>query len=87
VCIDYVNKISRCQPVLSPPVNVTGTCQTFLVQYLNYNGCITAHQSDADFKGSAWRVYLGRSNSMWRTAHELIKLKDANGKTVDAFTY
>lgn len=86
-CIDYVNKISRCQPVLSPPVTVTGACQAFLVQHLNYNGCITAHQNDADFKGSAWRIYLGRSNSMWRTQHEFIKLKDANGKTVDAFSY
>jgi len=87
VCIDYVNKISRCQPVLSPPATVSSTCQAFLVQYLNYNGCISTHQNEADFKGSAWRVYLGRSNSMWRTTHELVKLKDTNGKTVDAFTY
>ena len=86
-CIDYVNRLSRCQPVLSPPTTVSGTCQAFLVQYLNYNGCVTAHRNDADFLGTTWRLYLGRSNSMWRTAHELVKLKDASGKTVDAFSY
>lgn len=86
-CIDYVNKISRCQAVLTPPTTVTSACQAFLVQYLNYNGCITAHRSDSDFMGNTWRLYLGRSNSMWRTQHELVKLRDAAGKTVDAFSY
>lgn len=86
-CIDYVNKLSRCQPVLSPPTTVSGTCQAFLVQYLNYNGCVTAHQSDTDFKSNVWRVYLGRTNAMWRSQHEIVKLLDAAGKTVDAFSY
>ncbi len=86
-CIDYVNKISRCQVVLSPPVTVSGSCQSFLVKYLNYNGCVDAHKNDTDFMGDTWRVYLGRTNSMWRTQHEIVKLLDINGKTVDAFSY
>ncbi|MEK7144485.1 MAG: hypothetical protein AAB794_01340 [Patescibacteria group bacterium] len=86
-CIDYVNKLSRCQVTLTPPVGASGSCQNFLVKYLNYNGCVDAHKNDADFMGNTWRIYLGRSSSMWRTKHELIKLLDANGKTVDAFSY
>ena len=86
-CVDYVNTLSRCQVTLSPPVNVSGACQSFLIQYLNYNGCVTAHQNDADFKGDTWRVYLGRSDSMWLPQHEVVKLLDINGKTVDAFSY
>lgn len=86
-CIDYVNTLSRCQVALSPPTTVSGSCQSFLVKYLNYNGCVEAHQRDVDFSGSMWRVYLGRSNSMWRTQHEVVKLLDATGKTVDAFSY
>ena len=86
-CIEYVNKISRCQVTLTPPVNASGACKNFLVQYLHYNGCVTAHRNDADFKGDVWRIYLGRTNSMWRTKNELVKLLDVNGKTVDAFTY
>lgn len=86
-CIDYVNKLSRCQVTLSPPTTVSGTCQSFLVQYLNYNGCMDAHRTDADFKGDTWRIYLGRTTPMWRTQHEVVKLLDVKGKTVDAFSY
>jgi hypothetical protein len=86
-CIDYVNRLSRCQVVLSPPNTVSGSCQSFLVKYLNYNGCLDAHKSDADFMGDAWHIYLGRTTPMWRTQHEIVKLLDINGKTVDAFSY
>lgn len=86
-CIEYVNGLPRCQVELSPPVTVSGACQSFLVKYLNYNGCVAAHEHDADFMGATWRVYLGRTNSMWRTRYEVVKLLDAQGKIVDAFSY
>lgn len=86
-CIDYVNKLNRCQLALSPPTTVSGSCQSFLIKYLNYNGCTDAHKTDADFEGDTWRIYLGRSDAMWRTSHESVKLLDASGKTVDAFSY
>ncbi len=86
-CIDYVNTLHRCQVMLTPPTTVSGTCQNFLVTYLNYNGCVDAHRNDADFMGDTWHVYLGRTNSMWRTRYEIVKLVDAQGKLVDAFSY
>ncbi len=86
-CIDYVHTLSRCQVVLSPPVILSGSCQTFLVKYLNYNGCVDAHEHDTDFEGKTWRIYLGRTNAMWRTSHEVVKLLDKQGNTVDAFSY
>lgn len=86
-CISYVNTLSRCQAVLTPPVNVSGACQTFVLKYLNYNGCVTAHESDVDFSGTTWHIYLGRTTSMWRSSHEVVKLLDNKGKTVDAFSY
>ena len=82
-----MNTIPRCQASLTPPVGATSACQSFLVKYLNYNGCIDAHRNDADFKGDTWHVYLGRTDPMWRTQHEVVKLLDATGKTVDAFSY
>ncbi len=87
VCIEYVNKLNRCQTALTPPVGITSACQSFVANYLNYNGCLTTHQKDADFEGTVWRVYLGHTNSIWRTKNELVKLLDASGKTVDAFSY
>jgi hypothetical protein len=86
-CIEYVNKLSRCQVALTPPVGASGSCQKFIVTYLNYNGCVDAHKNDADFLGDTWRIYLNRTNSMWRIKHEIVKLLDVNGKTVDAFSY
>ena len=87
VCIDYVDTLSRCRVALSPPVGTSGTCQTFLAHYLNYNGCVTAHQHDADFNGDTWRIYLGMTTPLWRTKDDVIKLLDISGKTVDAFSY
>ena len=86
-CIEYVKKLSRCQIALTPPVGASSACQSFLVKYMNYNGCVEAHRNDKDFLGDTWRIYLGRSNSMWRTKNELVKLFDTSGKTVDAFSY
>lgn len=87
VCIDSVNKLSRCQVELTPPQNVSGTCKNFYMKYMNYNGCVDSHRGDSNFEGDTWRIYLGRTTSMWRATHELIKLLDINGKTVDAFSY
>lgn len=87
VCIEYVKKLPRCQIAISPPPGTSSACQNFLVKYMNYNGCVNAHRNNSDFMGNTWRIYLGRSNSMWRTKNELIKLTDINGKTVDAFSY
>lgn len=86
-CIEYVNKISRCQVALSPPVTASNACQNFMIQYLNYNGCVTAHKNDSNFKGDVWRIYLGRTTPLWRTKYEIVKLLDSSGKTVDAFSY
>lgn len=86
-CIEYVNKLSRCQVALSPPVTASNACQNFMIQYLNYNGCVTAHQNDSNFKGDMWRIYLGRTTPLWRTKYEIVKLLDSSGKTVDAFSY
>lgn len=86
-CVNYVENLSRCQVALTPPPGASGSCQNFMVTYLNYNGCVNAHKNDADFLGDTWRIYLGRTTPMWRGKYEIVKLLDVNGKTVDAFSY
>lgn len=86
-CVSYVNSLGRCETQLSPPVGVSSDCQSFLVNHLNYNGCVDAHKNDSDFQGNTWRVYLGRTTPLFRTQHEVVKLLDKDGKTVDAFSY
>jgi hypothetical protein len=86
-CITYVATLNRCTLSISPPPGLTTACDNFLENYLSYNGCVDAHQDDSGFKSDTWRVYLGRSNAMWRTKNEVVKLLDQNGDTVDAFSY
>ena len=86
-CINYVNNLNRCQLALTPPQGLSSSCENFLQGYLNYNGCVNAHQNDLDFRSTTWRIYLGSDTSLWRTKNEVIKLVDASGNTVDAFSY
>ena len=92
-CIDYAKTVGRCQIPLTKPTNLNDTCESFLVSKLNYNGCVATHRGDADFTGNTWRIYLGRVNSkgktdpLWRTNHEVVRLIDDRGKTVAQFTY
>lgn len=86
-CIDEVDRLSRCETVTDPPENVPQSCKNFMEKYFSYNGCVAAHKNDPDFAGDEWRIYLGAYGSLWRDRHEVLKLLDANGKTVDAFSY
>ncbi|MDP2665138.1 MAG: hypothetical protein Q8P23_00620 [bacterium] len=86
-CIDYANTLSRCQVPLTRMSTLSDSCQSFLETRLNYNGCVNTHRNDSDFNGTTWRIYLGRTRPLWRTRHEIVKLLDDRGKTVDTFSY
>ena len=86
-CIEYVDKLTRCQVALTPPLGLSGSCKEFVVKNFNYNGCVDAHKNDTNFLSDTWRVFLDRSTPMWRAKYEIVKLLDINGKTVDAFSY
>jgi|GEM_PF-854526 hypothetical protein len=87
-CIDYAQSLSRCETAVPPAsANLSLTCQNFLENHLSYNGCLATHQSDPDFAGTTWYIYLGLTQSLWRQTHEVVELLDPQGRTVDAFNY
>ncbi len=86
-CVDYVKTLSRCETVLFPPSTLSPTCKTFVKTHLNYNGCVLTHSSESDFNGTTWRIYLGYSDSLWRSKNEILKLFDLSSHTVDAISY
>ena len=88
-CHDYVKRVSVCRvPDFTRfPVDLTPRCRAFLVDELNYNSCVRAHQSDVDFWGSEWRLYLGRRETLWRTTRETIELIDEFGNVIDSVSY
>jgi hypothetical protein len=87
-CVDYVKSIPRCHfPGTDPNTTMSQSCKNFLLNRLTYNGCVYAHRGDLDFYGKDWRLYLGSGAHLWRDTHDVIRLLDAEGRTVDVLTY
>ena len=87
-CVDFVRTIPSCTYYLGAfPDDVTPTCRAFVNEALTYNSCVDRHQFDANFKSRSWRIYLGSQNELWNDAHDIIRLLDASGRTVDVWSY
>ena len=87
-CIDFVEDLPRCEVILGQiPLNIGSQCMEFVSTKVNYNNCVINHKEDSDFYKNEWRIYLGRSNELWKSKREIIKLLDQNGKLVDAISY
>lgn len=88
ICEDFVDGISKCKmPLDAFPLGMSNQCSEFIGANINYTGCVKNHRNDLDFFGSEWRVFLGRSEELWREKRETIRLLDSEGKVVDTFTY
>lgn len=88
-CFDYVKNLSTCHfpPAQSLPPSLTRACRDFIVTNFTYNGCVARYQNRASFALDSWRAYLGTGTELWRNSHDIIRLLDANGRTVDVLTY
>jgi len=87
-CIDFARSLFSCQaPLQSFTPDLSQSCVTFLGNALSYNGCFEMYRYRSDFIQDAWRVYLGAGHELWRNSHDVIRLLDAEGRTVDAVTY
>lgn len=87
-CYEYVRSIPQCtNPSVRDRPRLTARCEAFIDEYLEYDGCVAAHALEPGFRGDEWRVYLDRNSALWKNSREAIRLLDANGKTVDLYTY
>lgn len=87
-CIDFARSLPACvSPVNDFPANTSAQCRNFIASKLSYNGCVDTYRYRSDFLHDSWRVYLSSSKELWRNTHDVIRLLDADGKTVDALTY
>lgn len=86
-CFDFIERMSRCRLNTKPlPATFSSECTAFISEKINYQGCLSLHKNDADFYETQWRIYLGKSESLWLNKRETIRLIDQNGKTVDTYT-
>lgn len=86
-CVQAVAALSSCSAVITAPPGVGSSCSDFMVRRFSYNGCTAAHQSDPNFKGTRWRIYLGDSRELWNNQSDIIVLLDTSGRLVTAVTY
>jgi|SRR5581483_5350423 len=86
-CFDYINSYPACKTQTDIlPNSWSVECRNFITN-LNYQSCVDTHKKDSDFYENSWRVYLNRSDHIWKSSHEDIILYDNNGKVVDEVKY
>jgi hypothetical protein len=87
-CTEFVNNLQSCTyPRNNLPATLSPACKAFVTNTYTYNGCVTLYQSRVDFKKDTWRLFLGVIEPLWNNSHDIIRLLDADGRTVDVLTY
>lgn len=90
-CYNLVRSTSSCKTPSDS--GVSNACSALIDDYLVYSGCVATHGNDADFAGDTWRIYLehensrGKSDELWKSSRDAVKLLDSEGRTVDLYTY
>lgn len=87
-CLDYIESFPGCRiQTQNVPANWSYECTSFIYNKINYPSCVNTHKNDKDFYGKEWRVYLKRSEKLWKDRREKIVLYDNVGKIVDTLEY
>ena len=90
-CLDYIDRVSSCQTVVSIPYKysskLSSSCQDYVTQNANYKTCLEEHKDDSDFYLPEWRVYLERSEELWKKKRETITLYDDKNNIIDSKSY
>ena len=86
-CLDFLESIRRCEIETNFPLGLSNECRDYVSSQLNYNACVSNHRDEPDFLKAEWRIFLKRSDDLWKTKRETILLIDETGRTVDSLTY
>lgn len=87
-CLDYIDYFPSCRiQTETLPANWSYECTSFIYNKINYPSCVNTHKNDKDFYLKEWRVYLKRSEKIWKDKREEIILYDNAGKIVDTLVY
>jgi hypothetical protein len=87
-CFTFVQSLSSCRfPGSALPSTLSSACRSFVVSTYSYNGCVNMYQFLAGFNKNSWRLFIGSPSPLWNSEHDIIRLLDAEGRTVDVLTY
>ena len=86
-CFDYLDTLTQCHFPATLPGELSSACRSFISNTMSYNGCINASRDRVPFALPAFRTYLGLRAELWSNSHDVIRLIDEQGRTVDVLTY
>lgn len=83
-CLNYIAAYPSCKtPGSSLPADLTHECKEFIIKEANYSQCVAHNKNDTDFYSKEWRLFLNRTEELWKGSRETLELRDATGKVVD----
>ncbi|OGG58670.1 hypothetical protein A2853_02810 [Candidatus Kaiserbacteria bacterium RIFCSPHIGHO2_01_FULL_55_17] len=86
-CLDFVETLPPCTFPSETPPNISSACRIFLMNNISYNGCVQNYRHTSGFTRDSWRIYLNAYGELWRNSHDIIRLLDSEGRTVDVVSY
>ncbi len=86
-CVAYARTLSSCRFPFGDPPDVSSLCYAFIRNSLTYSGCVARHSWRPSFNKGEWRIFLNQSRELWQGDHDVVRLLDAQGRTVDVWSY
>jgi len=87
-CVSFVSRLPACKAYITQfPADLNTACRAFVQGALTYNGCVNERQWRPSFVGDTWRIFLNKNGSLWQPTHDVIRLLDTEGRTVDVWSY
>lgn len=86
-CFDYLGSLSQCHFPATLPSDLSAACRSFISNTASYNGCINTHRNRVPFMLPVFHAYLAFRSELWANSHDVIRLLDEQGRTVDVLTY
>ena len=86
-CFDFLKSVQRCNSPSSIPSDLSAACRSFAGSAFTYNGCVSGYKTSPGFPLTVWRIFLNQNRELWGNSHDVIRLLDREGRTVDVLTY
>jgi hypothetical protein len=87
-CVSFVSTLRTCSLYTGNfPPEINPACRAFVRGALTYNGCVDRYEWRSSFGKNSWRIFLNKEGSLWRSTHDVVRLLDTSGRTVDVYTY
>ncbi|MBM3272022.1 hypothetical protein FJY94_01920 [Candidatus Kaiserbacteria bacterium] len=87
-CFEYLATLPACTfPGASLPTSLPAMCRATIAERLTYNGCFQSFSARSDFYRDQWRLFLGTQAPLWRADSDIVRLLDAEERTVATYSY